>query len=80
MKVIIYGRKSGCQWCDTAKQVCENNNIDFDFIDLETAGIDGAQLAEICGKPVRTVPQILVNGEHIGGCTEFVKGLQSGEF
>lgn len=75
MKVVIYGRKVGCKWCTTAKEVCETNSIDFDFIDLDEAGIDGAKLAEICGTPVRTVPQIFVDDQHIGGCTEFISHL-----
>lgn len=76
MEVKIYGRKSGCKWCDTAKEICEENKIPMEFVDLEAEGIDGAALSEICGKPVRTVPQIFIDGEYVGGCTEFVAELQ----
>lgn len=78
MKVKIYGRSSGCSFCDTAKQVCESNNFEYDFIDIAENGIDGAKLAEICGTAVRTVPQIFVNEQYAGGCTEFVNGLKQG--
>lgn len=77
MEVKIYGRKSGCKWCDTAKEICEDNKIPMEFVDLEAEGIDGVALSEICGRPVRTVPQIFVDGEYVGGCTEFVAELQN---
>lgn len=75
MNVVIYGRLSGCKYCDRAKNICVMNNFDYSFTDLDTAGIDGAKLSEICGTPVRTVPQIFVDGEYIGGCTEFEEFL-----
>ncbi|AXC39433.1 UNVERIFIED_ORG: hypothetical protein [Escherichia phage CMSTMSU] len=34
MKVKIYGRTTGCKFCDTAKAVCENNKFDMEFIDM----------------------------------------------
>ncbi|AFA44306.1 GrxA family glutaredoxin [Klebsiella phage phiKp_21] len=81
MKVTIYGRSSGCKWCDTAKAVCETNGFDMTFIDIDSEGIDANKLAEICGEPVRSVPQIFVNGEFVkGGCTGFVEGLKEGKF
>lgn len=71
MEVLIYGRSQGCKYCDRAKTICEMNNYDVTFVDVTEANLDGAALAEICGVPVRTVPQIFVNGEYVGGCTEF---------
>ena len=76
MDVIIYGRRTGCKFCDTAKQVCETNKIPMEFIDLTEHNIDGEKLSEICGKPVRQVPQIFIDGVHVGGCTEFVAELK----
>lgn len=81
MKVKIYGRKTGCKFCDTAKQVCEANKFDMEFIDIAEAGIDGVKLAEICGQAVRQVPQIFVNEEYVpGGCTGFIDGLREGRW
>lgn len=77
MKVMIYGKTAGCKYCDRAKNICELNNFDVEFIDLVTAGIDGAQLSEICGTPVRTVPQIFVDDAYIGGCDRFEEFLQN---
>lgn len=71
MKVKIYGRTVGCKWCTRAKTICEMNNFDMEFIDLETAGLSGEDLSNIVGKPVREVPQIFVDDQYVGGCTDF---------
>lgn len=76
MNVLIYGRKEGCKYCTTAKSICEDKAFDMEFIDITDAGIDGAKLQEICGQPVRTVPQIFVNGEYVGGCDSFIEYLK----
>lgn len=75
-EVKIYGRVKGCRFCDTAKQICEMNAYNMEFIDVEAEGIDGPKLQEICGEPVRTVPQIFIDGKYIGGCDKFIEFLK----
>ncbi|EBW9719771.1 GrxA family glutaredoxin, partial [Salmonella enterica subsp. enterica serovar Thompson] len=41
------------------------------YIDIVSAGIDKEKLSDLVGKPVETIPQVFVNGEPIGGYTEF---------
>lgn len=74
MKITIYG-KDDCSFCKRAvalaKQLDAGNNIEsYEYVDIVAAGIDAAGLAEIVGKPVRTVPQILADGKSIGGYNE----------
>ncbi|WPK19532.1 hypothetical protein [Salmonella phage SD-1_S14] len=38
MKVKIYGRKTGCKFCDTAKAVCEQNKFEMEFVDIVAEG------------------------------------------
>ena len=38
---------------------------------LNEEGISKSDLEKTVGKPVETVPQIFIDQEHIGGCTEF---------
>lgn len=75
MKVTIYGRSS-CPYCSRAIQISEHliqtkKDFSFEYIDMIAEGISKETLSEKLNVPVRTVPQILVNGEHIGGCTEY---------
>lgn len=69
-QVTIYGRTS-CGFCVRAMQLCDRNNLPYRFIDMVGEGISKADLAETIGKPVHTVPQILVGQEHIGGFDNF---------
>lgn len=78
MKVTIYGRSTGCKFCDAAKLVCESNKIDFEF--NEVTADNRSEIEGVIGTPFRTVPQIVVNGELVGGYTEFRDGLVSGKF
>lgn len=76
MDVTIYGRSKGCKFCDRAKLICEMNEFNFNFIDIEAQGLSAEDLAEIVGTPVRTVPQIFVNEQYIGGCDNFESFLK----
>lgn len=73
MKITIYG-KDNCYFCKRAvelsKQLKLQGHGDYEYIYIVEAGIDAAALEELVGKPVRTVPQIFVEGEPIGGYTE----------
>lgn len=73
MKIVIYG-KDNCSFCKRAvelsKQVKSQGHGDFEYIDIVANGIDAVALGELMGKPVRTVPQILVDGKSIGGYDE----------
>ena len=69
-KVTIYG-KPQCPYCEMAVTLCEQRGFDFEYIDIQARGMGIAELHEIVGKPVRTVPQILVGTTPIGGYTDF---------
>ncbi|WP_154943599.1 GrxA family glutaredoxin [Klebsiella grimontii] len=73
MKITIYG-KDNCSFCKRAvelsKQLESQGHGEYEYIDIVASGIDAAALGELVGKPVRTVPQIFVDGEPIGGYTE----------
>ncbi len=54
-----------------AVQLCERQGYEFDYIDIQAKGMSIADLHEVVGKPVRTVPQIFIGSQHIGGYTDF---------
>lgn len=72
--VVIYG-KTNCPWCDRAKALAEDKGLDVEYINIVEAGIDGAKLSEICGEPVRTVPQIFVDDVFVKGGYEGLNQL-----
>lgn len=75
MFTVIFGR-SGCPYSVRAKELAEKlkherDDFDYNYVDIQAEGITKADLAKKAGKPVETVPQIFIDEQHIGGCTDF---------
>ncbi|MFM2485372.1 GrxA family glutaredoxin [Celerinatantimonas yamalensis] len=75
MQVVIFGRP-GCPYCVRAKQLAEQlsesqDDFGYRYVDIYDEGISKADLSKSVGKPVETVPQVFVDKQPIGGCTEF---------
>ncbi|MCE2595074.1 GrxA family glutaredoxin [Motilimonas cestriensis] len=75
MLAVIFGRP-GCPYCVRAKEIAETltesrDDFKFRYVDIHAEGISKADLEKTVGKPVETVPQIFMDQNHIGGCTEF---------
>lgn len=72
MKVIIVG-KTNCPNCVKAKKLCESVGVDFQYQTLYN-DVSLEKLFEMCGGPVKSVPQVFIssNGffEYIGGYKE----------
>lgn len=68
MKIEIFG-KANCSWCDKAIELCSQKLFSYEYFDLANEYF----LSELKSRlpSVRTVPQIWVNDEHIGGYEEF---------
>lgn len=63
-KVLIYST-SWCGPCSSAKRLLKEKGIMYVEIDIEEKGMSREDLFNITGG--RTVPQIVVDGETIGG-------------
>ena len=66
-ETIIYG-KPNCPQCTSAKSLLESRGIQYDYIDITTTGKSAAEITGRAG--VRSLPQIYLDGEYIGGFTE----------
>jgi len=73
MKAIVWS-KICCPYCDQAKALLEQKGIDFEERKIGE-GYTKEQLLEAVPN-ARTVPQIILNGELIGGFNELRKHLQ----
>ncbi len=62
--IEIYG-KPACPYCDKAKAFCEMRNLEYTYKSLGTDYTKEELLETFPG--ARTVPQIRINGENIGG-------------
>jgi len=69
-KIEIYTTRI-CPYCITAKRLLDSKQARFEEIDVTADSEQRAQMSARAGG-LRTVPQIFINGEHIGGCTDLM--------
>ncbi|XP_010550440.1 PREDICTED: glutaredoxin-C3 isoform X2 [Tarenaya hassleriana] len=78
-KIVIFS-KSYCPYCMAAKRIFRELNEHPFIVELDLRD-DGPQiqyeLLEFVGR--RTVPQVFVNGKHIGGSDDLRASFQSGQ-
>ena len=73
MTITIYS-KTNCVYCTKAKALLKGLNLEFIEKTLEKDfNGDAKKLIEDIGKPVRTMPQIKVDGKLIGGYNQLVE-------
>ncbi len=80
MFVVIFGRPA-CPFCVRAKSMlklleAKRDDFNYRYVDIRAEGISKADLEKTVGKPVDTVPQIFIDQDHIGGCTQNLKHTQ----
>ncbi len=63
-EIIVYS-KANCPYCDRAKQLLDSRGLPYQEIRVD---LDSEQLAIMLERSQRrTVPQIFINGHHVGG-------------
>ncbi|KAL4302698.1 hypothetical protein GQ457_10G024460 [Hibiscus cannabinus] len=78
-KIVIFS-KSYCPYCKKAKSVFkELNQVPF-VVELDERD-DGWNIQDALSEIVRrrTVPQVFINGKHIGGSDDTVEAYQNGK-
>jgi len=76
-KVEVYST-SYCPYCMRAKALLTSKGVEFEEIDVTDDPELRAQMVKLAGGR-RTVPEIFINGEIIGGCDELYELEISGE-
>jgi GrxC family glutaredoxin len=77
MRNIEIYTSQGCGYCSATKSMLKNMGLDFEEFDLTRDGAARHKLIERTGR--RTVPQIFVDGESIGGYQELATLRAAGE-
>lgn len=76
VKVVIYTR-TVCPYCDQAKALLNRYGVSITEINIDT---DPTQAEEMIKKSQRrSVPQIFINDEHIGGCDDLYALERAGQ-
>lgn len=68
VKVEIY-TKDGCPFCDRAKGLLKSKVVQFKEINVGNDPIKRENLTKISNGS-KTVPQIFIDGQHVGGCDD----------
>lgn len=76
-KVEIY-TKMFCGFCIRSKGLLDSKKIAYDEYSVDIGGAKKAEMVERAGGRT-TVPQIFINGRHIGGCDELMALEQQGK-
>lgn len=71
----VYGR-AWCGYSSGALNLLDQMDLDYCYIDIREQGISKQELGEKLGRPVYTVPQILLGDRYIGGYTDLVRYLR----
>lgn len=76
-KITIYG-KNYCPYCVFAKDLLEQMNVAYEYIDMTEDSLLQTQVFEkACG--AKTVPQIFFGDVYIGGFSELKECYEKGE-
>lgn len=68
MKEVILYSTDWCPYCNAAKSLLSNKGVEYQEINVEGDSEKRAWLIEVTGQ--RTVPQIFIGGEPVGGYRE----------
>lgn len=69
MSDILLYTKSWCPYCNRAKALLGKKGVDYTNIDIEEQPGKRKEMIDRAGGKT-TVPQIFINGKHIGGCDD----------
>ena len=71
-KVVMYS-KTTCPYCHRAESVLRQRGVTDQDLDLIQIDIERSRRDEMIKRAHRsTVPQIFIDGKHIGGCDDLV--------
>lgn len=74
--VVIYSTQV-CPYCVRAKQLLQRKGVSYREVDVS---FDQAErMALVARTKQRTVPQIFINDQHIGGCDELYALERNGQ-
>lgn len=72
---IVYGTNT-CPYCEQAKQELDMRGVPYEFVNLKEIG---KTAKEVTGRDVKTVPQIYLNGEYVGGYDDLMVALDAAD-
>jgi len=69
MKAKLYGTPK-CSWCNRVSKMLGENEIEVEKIDVSESKENLKLMKKVAGKTTTTVPQVIIDGNFVGGYTE----------
>lgn len=66
MSIVVYSAV-WCSYCKRVKQLLESKNIKYEVVDIDEYP---EKMMVLVNQGMRTIPQVFIEGESIGGYTE----------
>ena len=67
-EITMYAR-SWCPYCRAAKELLDSKGVPYNEIDIERQGNARQEMIQKAGGRT-SVPQIFIDGRHVGGCDD----------
>ena len=77
MKHIEVYSGNHCPWCVRAKALLESKGLDYEEINISDQSGRAEEMVQRSGR--RTIPQIFIDREHVGGFDELSQLNQAGK-
>ncbi len=75
-KVVLYTTRF-CPYCIAAKRLLEGKQVDFEEIFVDRDASLRVKMQAVSGR--KTVPQIFIGDQHVGGFTDLLRLDRAGE-
>ncbi|KAL4452551.1 hypothetical protein ABPG75_008213 [Micractinium tetrahymenae] len=77
--VIVFS-KTYCPYCSEVKSLFERLGVGAKVVELDELA-DGSSVQDAVGQVTgrRTVPQVFIGGQHVGGCDDTLAAMSSGK-
>lgn len=77
--VIVFS-KTYCPYCSEVKSLFERLGVSAKVVELDELA-DGSSVQDAIGQVTgrRTVPQVFIGGQHVGGCDDTLAAKSSGK-
>jgi len=77
MKQIEVYSGNNCPWCVSAKALLQSKGLDYEEINISSQAERTQEMVQRSGR--RSIPQIFIDKEHIGGFDELSQLNQAGK-
>tara|TARA_B110000503_G_scaffold107998_1_gene161379 strand:+ start:337 stop:594 length:258 start_codon:yes stop_codon:yes gene_type:complete len=77
--ITIYGKEQ-CGFCVKAKKFAEDRQFKFEYKDVGNNMKTRDEMLGRVSKVIKTVPQIFIDNQHIGGYNEFIRYVEETGF